>query len=257
MSLLALRRHSKLIVVLLIATLIDFGCASFTQTQLISPRGSTYRYVYELIEPVASKTLQYQNPKFNLWFTVDQGAVCFDARNLSSSTMVILGGNASMGINGKFFPVRTSSTYYADSASLKLTTPVPAGGYVQDFFIPRNNIFYDGNNWVERELLPTMDYNNPVRKQAIQKNVGNEIHLVVPIKVGNDLQDYTFRFKIAGVKVVNPDSVVQNGPRLPTPPMPKRPLSNTEMWVSIGIVSSVTLAAILIVTRDHPFPSGL
>jgi hypothetical protein len=257
MSLVALRRHSKLIAALMIASLIDFGCASFSRVQLISPRGNTYRYVYEMVEPVESPDLQYKNPKFNMWFTVDQGAVSFDARNLSSSKMVILGGNASMGINGKFFPVRTSSTYYADSTSFLLTTPVPAGGYVQDFFIPRNNIFYDGNKWVERDLLPTMDYNNPVRRLAIQKNIGAEIHLIVPIKIGNELQEYTFRFKIAGVKVVNPDSVVQHEPRLPPPPTPKRPPTKTEFWVSIGIVSSVTLATLLIVTREHPFPSGL
>jgi hypothetical protein len=257
MALLRLRRRSKLIAFLLIVSLIDFGCASFSRMQIISPRGNTYSYVYEMIEPVSSKSLQYQNPKFNMWFTIDQGAVNFDARNLSSSTMVILGGDASLGINGKFFPVRTSSTYYADSASLRLTTPVPAGGYVQDFFVPRNNIFYDGNKWVERDLLPTRDYNNPVRKQSIQKNIGNEIHLIVPIKIGNQLQEYTFKFRISTVKVVDPDSVIQHEPRLPPPPTPKRPPTKTEFWVSIGIVSSVTLAAILIVTREHPFPSGL
>lgn len=256
MALQIFRRRAKMIALALAVASIDFGCASFSDVQIISPRGTMYRYVYEMTEPVASKNLQYQNPKFNIWFSIDQGAVSYDARNLSSSTMAILGGNASLGVNGKFFPVRTSSTYFADSTSSLLTTPVPAGGYVQDFFIPRNNIFYDGNKWVERDLLPTMDYNNPVRKQAIQKNVGAEVHLIVPIKVGNELKDYTFKFRIAGVKVVNPDSVT-TGPRLPPPPALKRPPTRTEFWVSVGIVSSVTLAAILIVTRDHPFPSGL
>jgi hypothetical protein len=257
MVLIAFRRYAKLISLVLVASLIDFGCASFSRVQIFSPRGNTYQYVYEMTEPVASKSLLYQTPKFNIWFHIDQGAISYDARNLSSSTMMILGGNASLGINGKFFPVRTSSSYYSDSASSLFTTPVPPSGYVQDFFIPRNNIFYDGNKWIERDLLPTKDYSDPVRKQAIQKNVGAEVHLVVPIKVGTELQEYRFKFKISSVKVVDPDSVVQQGPRLPSPPKPKRPPTKTEMWVSIGIVSSVTLAAILIVTRERPFPAGL
>ncbi len=257
MSLLALRRHSKLISLILAAALIDFGCASFSQVQIFGPRGNTYQYVYEMVEPAASKDLACHGSNFDIQFSIDEGAVNIDLQNLTGSTMMIIGGKGSMGINGKFFGVRTASTYYTDSVSSLVATPVPPGGSVRDFFIPRNNIFYDGKKWVERELLPTMDYNEPLRRQAIQKNVGAEIHLVVPIKTGNELQEYMFRFRICSVKVVNPDSVVQHEPRLPPPPAPKRPPSNTELWLSVGIVSTVTLTALLIVTRDHPFPSGL
>lgn len=257
MILIPLYRHSRFIVLVLIVSLIDLGCASLSNMRIFGSRGNTYRYIYEMTEPVASKNLVYQTNKFNIWFNIDQGAISFDARNLSSSTMVILGGNASLGINGKFFPVRTSASYYSDSTASLFTIPVAASGYVQDFFIPRNNIFYDGTKWVERVLLPTMDFNNPERKQAIQKNIGSEVQLVVPIKVGTELNEYAFKFKISAIKVVDPDSIVQQGPRLPPPPMPKRPPTKTELWVSIGIASSITLATILIMTRQKPFPGGL
>jgi len=252
-------RHLRFISLLLIISFIDFGCASTSKLENLYYSGTVYKYIYEMTEPSISKDMMYKDPKFNIWFNIDQGAITYTIRNTSTSKISVLNGNALFGINGEFFPVRTSASYYTDSVSYLSTNIVPSTGLVQDFIIPRNSIFYDGNKWVEKVLFATRDCGDPVIKQSIGKNIGSEVALVLPIKVGTEENEYTFKFKITRItsaRVVKSDSVLLAGIRLP-PPMPKRSLTKTEMWTSIGIVSSVILFSIFLVTRDKTFPGGL
>jgi hypothetical protein len=241
----------------LIISLTDFGCATISNLKIFSSRGNTYQYVYEMTGPVASKNLEYKASKFNIWFDIDQGAINITLRNLSSSPLSILAGNASIGINGKFSPARTSISYYTDSTAFQSTITVLSGGFTQDFFIPRNNIFYDGRKWTERVLFATRDYDNPATVKTIQKNIGAEVAFLLPIKIGAELTEHTFKFKVSSILVVNPDSVSQKGPRLPPPPKPKTPPTKMELWTTIGVASSMVIMSILIFTRNKPFPGGL
>ena len=254
MSIVTLYRHSRFIAWLLIFSLIDLGCAPVSK--IFSSRGKAYRYSFEMTEPAASKELTYKVPEFTIWFVIDQGAINYTLRNTTGSRISILAGNASIGIGNKFSPVRTSTSYYVDTVSYLVSNNVLANGNVRDFFIPRENVYYTDNKWIEKPLLTIKDEGNPAKRQAIQKNVGSEISLLLPIKVGNNTNDYTFKFKIASVKNIEFDSL-RSMPRIPVPQMPKKPPTNLELWSSIGIVSSVILFSIFLVTREKPFPGGL
>lgn len=255
MIIVSFSRYCRFISLLLIFPLLNFGCAPVSK--IFSSRGKTYQYIYEMTEPAASKEMTFKAPEFTIGFQIDQGAINYNLRSMSSSRLSVLAGNASIGINGKYTPVRTSATYYVDSVSYLVSQSVLSSGYIRDFFIPRSNIFYTGNRWVERVLFTTKDEGIPSRRQAIQKNVGSEVALVFPFSVGTTASEYTFKFKITGVRVIDPDSVQPAGPRLPIPLMPKKPPTTMELWSSIGIVSSVILFSVFLVTRDKPFPGGL
>jgi hypothetical protein len=257
MILVPFARQTKFIALVLIVACIDIGCAPISNINIFGSRSKTYRYVYEMTEPVMSKDLLYRAPKFNILFQIDQGAIEYSLKNTSGSKITLLSGNASLGINGKFSPVRTSASYYTDTNSYLLTQAILPGGYVQDFFIPRSNVYYDGNKWIEKVLFPNKDNNNPVIRQSIQKKIGSEVALILAMKTGTELTEYTFKFRVANVKVVHPDSIPYRASRIPAPPSPGHPMTTMELWSAIGIVSSVVLFSVFLVTRTKPFPGGL
>ena len=79
---------------------------------------------------------------------------------------------------------------------------MPPLGYLRDVVIPRDNIYNDGDKWVELDLLPTTDHRSLPMREAIKKNIGQKISLMLPILFGSTVNNYRFDFQVDTVKQI-------------------------------------------------------
>jgi len=103
-----------------------------------------------------------------------------------------------MGINDRYFAVRHTSNLYGDTLRSS-SIIMPPLGYIRDMVILRDNIYNDGDKWVELDLLPTTDHNSLQLQQSIQKSVGKQISLMFPMMFGQTTKNYRFDFQVDSV----------------------------------------------------------
>ncbi|MEX0602842.1 MAG: hypothetical protein WD295_05845 [Bacteroidota bacterium] len=201
------------------------GCSAATRLQ--SSLGDKYRYKYRLTYPIESQTLRYRDDRLGIAFLIDDSAIRFLVQNLSTVTMYVRWENASVGIKGRYYSVRNTRTLYLPTASTVVSPAIPPRGYVIDMALPAENISFEKGEWKETDLLPTTDRNSARRKQAIQKNVGSNLVLILLVDFGGELRRYTFQFTVASV-----DPLPWN--RYRKPRRPAAPAPSTEPAVSSG-----------------------
>ena len=253
-----INRNAKWVALICIGAMLNAGCSSTLRSlKVFPPKGRVYKYVYHMSAPADSKELVFRDAKILIRFDIDDGAVTYNLRNLSKQSLVVLSGSASIGVNDVYSSVRSTRNYYSDSTKFLFTTPILPQGLADDFVLPKDNVYYDGAKWVEKDLFLTADKNNAGARRNILKNVGAKVDLVLPVRVGNELTEYAFTFKVANILSLNPDSVKEQGSRLPAPPMPVRTISSNEQWTTIGIVAGVVLFSTFLFTRDKKFPGNL
>jgi hypothetical protein len=229
--------NSKLINILILA-LSSFALSCATTGGFTPGMGSKYKYMYVMVSPQESRDLFFQDDSIIAQFKFDEAAIRFQMQNISDSYLAIDWDRASISINGRHFPIRTSRNLYCDSAIVNSITLAPLG-YVRDIAIPRNNIYHDGSKWTEVDLLPTMDNNSEILKESILKSVGKPVGFLVPMTFGSVKSNYEFVFQVDSVnRILWKD--YEPFQRVPAPPQPKRSflgLDNvTTAIIAVGVL---------------------
>jgi len=249
---LGMMNHHPWTIVVLSVALVGAGCSAASRLQ--SANGKKYRYTYVLQSPSPTGKLSYQDSRIKVLFQVDDGAVRFKLNNLSTEQLTVDWSRASIGTNGRYSSIRNRRTYYSqDSVKVASSVLLPRG-YIVDLAVPSENVFYDGEKWTERELLPTTDRNSQTQRQKILANKGTMVDLILPLQfAASGEANYVFRFTVSSVAEFPWDRY-----RKPwRPPVPK-PLkevhmtSNDQLLTAGIVVGVVGVSVLLLMQKKSP-----
>jgi hypothetical protein len=248
-----LNSHVRYVVVniLLVSLTFFFGCAgSFSG----GSGGNRYIYNYTLVEPVVNDQLLYKDDYVTIQFKLDESAIKFQLQNVTDVPVSIVWENVTLLLNNRVFPVRNIATLYQTDLAHPPAVVIPPLGYIRDMVIPRDFIAAEKGIWVEKDLFPTDDLGSPARKKLIMKYVGNQIKLVLPIKVGELVQDYSFTFKVKGISILPENRI---------PPVKERPaqpktaaVGSSNMLLPIVIAGGILALAIYALSKEKTSPTA-
>lgn len=216
----------------MLAALLLGGCAA--SAGYTPGQGGKYQYTYAMVAPTTSADLTHRDERIIIQFRPDDAAMKFQLQNLSDVELSVDWGRASIGVEGRFYPVRHATTLYGDSARGSML--LPPMGYVRDLVIPAENIRFDGEQWVETDLLPTTDRGSDALRTEIRGSVGKQVSVVLPLRFGQEEVTYEFAFRVATVRSIAWRDF-RPVERVPAPPGGKR---------ASGRLDQVTLAVIAI-----------
>jgi hypothetical protein len=212
------------------------SCAT---TSLFSPgNGNKYLYTYKLIHPQESSNLKFQDDSIIVQFKFDDAAIRFQLQNISESYLTIDWDKAAINIQGRYLVIRHASNLYSDTMRNN-SILIPPLGYIRDFAIPRDNIYNDGDRWIEVDLLPTIDHKSKEMGETILKNVGRQLGFSLPLCFGSTAKNYEFDFQVDSVKRIPWKDYVPLQ-RIPEPPHPKHGLLGldnvTTAIITVGVL---------------------
>jgi len=238
----------NVIVIILFAGLF-LSCA--TTSQFSPGSGNKYQYTYKLFSPVKNSNLLFQDDSIIIQFKFDEAAIKFQLQNISISNVTLDWDKASMGIGNRYFAVRHSSNLYGDSIHSG-SIILPPLGYLRDVVIPRDNIYNDGNKWVELDLLPTTDHRSLSLQESIKNSVGQKINLILPILFGSAAKNYKFDFQVDSVRRIAWKDYVPSK-REPAPPSPKHSVTAFDkVTTAIIVVGILGFSAYVLSIKKNP-----
>jgi hypothetical protein len=228
------------------------GCSAASRLQ--SRYGNKFRYTYRLVAPASAKVMTYIDNRVAIVFRIDAAGIRFLLQNRSPEPLELGWKRASIGIKGRFSPVRNTQTLYLPPASDPGPLAVPPRGYVVDLAIPEQHVSFDGVSWREQDLFPTTDGNSPERARRIRGNVGSTLDFQLPIQFGRDTVEYAFRFVVTSV-----DSLPWKDyrkPRRPSPPpYPRASFNFNSPFVTAVTVAVLAGTVVYFVTQKKAPPS--
>jgi hypothetical protein len=190
------------------------------------------------VYPTENSDLLFQDDSVIIQFKFDEAAIRFQLQNISESYLAIDWDKASINIQGRYFGIRHISNLYGDTANAN-SILLPPLGYIRDIAIPRDNIYNDGERWMEVDLLPTTDHNSVELQESIKKNIGRRIGLLLPVMFGSAAKNYEFDFLVDSVKRISWKDY-EPFQRVPTPPNSKRGILGldnvTTAVIAVGIL---------------------
>lgn len=241
----------KATMIVLLSTMVLFmGCGSITQ---FSPgKGTKYAYTYKMVYPIESDEMLFQDDSIIVQFKFDEAALRFQLQNIAESDVRIAWDKAALSINGQYFAVRHADNLYTDTSLVAYSTLIPSMGYVRDLVIPRNNIYFDGDRWVEVDLLPTVDNNNPALRNEIVQSVGKPVTFLLPLEFNGIQKNYEFEFHVADVKQIPWKDYVPTQ-RVPAPPIAPKSISTADkLTAAIVTVGILGFSAYLLTVKKSP-----
>jgi hypothetical protein len=229
---------TKLIRLVVLTSLAGLLMSCGTTSQFTPGKGNKYQYTYKLMYPVENSNLLFHDDSIIIQFKFDEAAIRFQLQNISNSYLVIDWNKSSMNIQSRYFAIRHVSNLYCDSSS-STSILLPPLGYIRDIAIPRDNIYNNGDRWVELDLLPTTDHKSVELQESIMKSVGRRIGFLLPITFGSTAKNYEFEFQVDSVKRI-PWKNYKPFQRIPEPPSPKHQVSGldnvTTAIITVGIL---------------------
>jgi hypothetical protein len=228
----------KLIQNLIIVSFAGFLLSCATTSQFSPGKGNKYQYTYNLVYPVENSNLFFQDDSIIIQFKLDEAAIRFQLQNISESYLAVNWDQASINLQGRYLSIRHSSNLYGDSTGSN-SVLLPPLGYFRDIAIPRDNICYDGDRWVETDLLPTIDGKSMELQKSIMNSAGRRIGFLLPVKFGSKEKNYEFDFQVDSVKRI-PWKDYEPLQRVPEPPNPRHGvlgLDNvTTAIIAVGVL---------------------
>lgn len=237
----SLHRNARFISALC-SLLLGAGCSGLQNST--SNLGTHYVYTYSMVQPEQNTTLKFQDSYLELQFGFDGSALTFQLLNNSDQQISIVWDRVSIGIKKKVYAIRNYTTFYTMGNTLPQSLVVPPKGILQETVIPWQNVYYEKGRWIEKDLFPTADSGLQRIKGMIESSVGSEIELVLPVRVGRIVMDYTFSFKVTGATPLAPGS---SPPAKERPPMPDLPIFESSImqgYLPIVISAGIFLVAI-------------
>ncbi len=194
----------------------------------------------------------FQDDSIIVQFIFDEAAIRFQLQNISDSDLQIRWDKAAISINGNYFPVRHSHNLYVDTSLLAYSMLIPSMGYVKDLIIPRQNIYFNGDRWVEVDLLPTVDKKDEQLRNEILQSVGKPITVLLPLEFNRVPKNYEFEFQVADVVQI-PWKDYYPTQRQPAPPaVPKKAAALDNVTAAIITVGVLGFSAYIISMKKNP-----
>jgi len=241
----------KFIQTVIIISFAGFLMSCAMMSQFSPGKGSKYQYAYKLVYPVENSNLLFQDDRVIFQFKFDEAAILFQLQNISESNITIGWNKATIGINGKYTPIRHKSNLYGDTSSFQ-SIILPSLGYIREIVIPRDNIYNDGDRWVELDLLPTTDQNSAALKETILKSAGKQVSLLLPVTFGTTDKNYEFYFQVDSVKRIPWKNYVPLK-REPAPPHPKHGIIALDnVTTAIIVVGVLGFSAYVLSIKKNP-----
>ncbi|RPI02921.1 MAG: hypothetical protein EHM64_13145 [Ignavibacteriae bacterium] len=224
------------------------SCAT---TSRFSPgSGNKYRYTYKLISPAINSQLMFRDDSIIIQFKFDDAAIQFQLQNISESNLTIDWSKASLGISGRYYPVRHATNFYGDT-NRSSSVMMPPLGYLREVVIPRDNIYDDGEKWVELDLVPTTDRRSPQIQKTILKNAGQRVNLILPMTFGSVARNYKFDFQIDSVKRIAWKDFAPVK-RTPAPPHPNHATALDHVTTAVIMVGVLGFSAYALSLKKNP-----
>jgi hypothetical protein len=236
-------------IALLVCSGILLSCA--TTSQFSPGSGNKYHYTYKMVSPVKNSKLMFQDDSIIIQFKFDDAAIQFQLQNISEAPVTLDWGKASIGISDRYFGIRHASNFYWDTTRSN-SILMPPLGYLRDVIIPRDNIYNDGDKWVEVDLLPTTDHRSLQTQQLILKNVGQRISLLLPMMFGSTTKNYKFDFQVDSVKRI-PWKEYNPIKRIPPQPKPERAITALDnVTTAVIVVGVLGFSAYVLSLKKNP-----
>jgi hypothetical protein len=237
------------------AAIFVYGCSGLVTSP--GRTGTEYVYSYRMEQPASDSVLQYQDDYIAINFSIDASAVTFQLTNRSDQQLSVAWDRVAIGINKRMYPVRNNTTFYSLGHATPQPLGVPPQGFVRETVIPWPHVNYAKGVWTERELFPVSDSGSPQIKRAIESAVGSEILLVLPMRIGKLVMDYSFVFKVAAVSPLSPGAVPPARERPPMPDAPMYELSIMQGYLPIIISAGILIAAVYFFSQKKEPTEGL
>lgn len=238
--------------VLLVSLTFVYGCSGAMAGG--GKSGGRYVYQYTMTEPSANDQLLFKDDYITIQFKFDESAVKFQLQNVSDLPISIVWENVAMSLNNRAFPVKNNSTLFQTEMSHPLPVMIPSLGYIREMVIPRENVTWEKDGWKEKDLFPTDDMGSAARKKLIMKYNGSVVKLMLPVRIGEIVQDYSFTFKVKGISAL-PENVRPPVKERPTPP-PVISSTSSGSLMPILIAGGILGLAIYVLSKDKASPIG-
>ena len=240
----------QILCIALIGSVLLSSCAG----SLASSRGNNYIFSYSLTEPVRNNELIFRDKYIIVQFTIDESAISFQMQNISEARMSIVWDNVSLGVNNRTFSVRNKSNFYSTNTSFA-DVVIPPLGYIREIVIPRENVFIKDGEWVERQFFITNDRGSKQLESVIQRYRGDQLSLMLPIKIGEIVVPYQFVFTVSKITKL-PSNLLP--PVKVRPPKPKVSVQEAGSGAEIMpiVVAAIVLGLTAYILSKKKTPAG-
>jgi hypothetical protein len=242
---------TKLIHLIVIVSFSGIFISCATINQFSPGKGNKYKYIYKLLYPVENSDLLFQDDSVIIQFKFDEAAIRFQLQNISESYISINWDKAAISIHGMYVGIRHTINLYGDTAHTG-SILLPPLGYIRDIAIPHDNVYNNGDRWVELDLLPTTDNKSTELRELIKKNIGTRIGLLLPITFGSTAKNYEFDFQVDSVKQI-PWKDYEPIQRVPAPPNPKHGVLGLDnVTTAVIVVGILGFSAYVLSIKKNP-----
>lgn len=175
------------------------GCAAHTPPSLEPPQApveteTLYTYIFGMTKPVAQRSLEYRDGTLLCRLRPKELEVGLDIINLSDAPFAIEWDQARfIDGNGTPHPVLHKLVLLSDISRRQTPTLILPQGVLNDAVAPKTHVFMDSiGAWHQRPLFPKTE-------EALQHR-GATFGVVLPIKINNAVEIYTFEFQVQDVQ---------------------------------------------------------
>ena len=171
--------------------------------------GNKYLYLYSLKE---SKTNTFEDDEINIDFVFTDKMINFTLKNKSDLPLKIEWNESSIVINSITEKVTHSGIKFIDATRSLSPTMVPPQATIVESIMPVSNIYYQEgvrdlnsgatlirSGWMQKDLLPTIDYKNEELRNRILSNKGKTVGVFLSIYKNNQMKNHYFEFFIKDV----------------------------------------------------------
>lgn len=219
--------------------------------------GIRYVLTYTMEQPIQNNELKFRDDNIDIQFFIDAAAVTFQLQNNSDQQMSVAWDRVSFGVNKRSYSVRNNSTFYSMGHATPQPLVVPPQGFLRETVIPWQHIYFEKGRWVEKDLFLTHDSGSQKIKGVIESSVGNEISLVLPVRIGKLVMDYSFTFKVAAATPLPANTAPPEKERPPKPDAPVFESSIMQGYLPIFISAGILVVSIIIFTQKKTPAEGL
>lgn len=247
-----LRAYSlEVLLACVVAAAVLTGCSA--AGRLESTYGNKYHYFYSMVSPVRNDTLSFRDERLSIRFRFDDAAVGVQIQNISPVDLHVRWTGATIGIGGRTSGARIRNDHQDTTSAPESSPSIPPQGFSREALTRVNNMYFEGNRWRELDLLPTTDFNSPLRRDSILNLVKSVVDIVLPMEFGREKKLYRFTFAVDSVRRI-PWSLEPLPDRLPRAPGAPRmgPTSNEQITAAILVAGFLGFSAYMLTAQKYP-----
>ena len=184
-----------------------FQVYSFNLTEVQKPNLADSSYGNRIVVTDLGKDslgrYSYEDRFFEITWEPDNQQFNFLLTNKTINPIQITWDNAVyVDYEGKAIRVIHSGVKYINRYESHPPTTIPGGSTLPDMLIPADNIYYSGDGWDSRQIMPTKNVNAWTRSglskvQAVNSEyLGKHVSVLLPLTINGVQNDYLFVFNI-------------------------------------------------------------